>query len=238
MANIILYNSDNYDPIFNEKWAKELKEEYIRIYNDADDYEIESNIQSDMELCEKEDFNNIVNEISKSTEYLLLHYPHKNNANEMIFNRANYDFGGTIQDLMDSHHPSTINNITIGVDEKGTLFIDIHSGNATYPTRTEIKSLTKKGQNIIDTFDDSSDLSTKNAGWFRNLSKNGFDEEDLYKTLWENPKFSENIIETLKLDDDCMIPNAHKLRELNDSIKPKAKKPKTKQKSNNFEMTM
>lgn len=216
MGNIILYDSDNYSPILNEEWAKEIKEHYAEECNDN---EMEHRVQQEMEINQEEDFNNVVNEINKCVGNCLVYYPWlEQTTAEMAFDRAYSDFANTIQEIIDSHRNSSINNITIGVTETGTLFIDISSGNATFPTHTEIKVLTENGQNIIDNFDDSSDMRRENAGWFDNLSDNGFDEEDLYKVLWQNPKFSENIIKYLKLDDDCMLPNAHKLQELLDNL--------------------
>lgn len=217
MKDIILYDTDNYSPILNEEWAKQLAEDYGD--EEMDNDELENRIQEFMDLQQEEDFDNVVKEINESVGNLLVYYPWlEQSVGEMAFDRAHSDFTNTIEEIIDSHRNSCINNITIGIDETGTLFIDISSGNAMFPTRTKIKSLTENGQNIIDNFDDSSDMRRENAGWFDNLSDNGFDEEDLYRVLWENPKFSESVLKSLKLNDDCMLPNAHKLKELLDTL--------------------
>lgn len=106
-------------------------------------------------------------------------------------------FKEQLQEFYKHHEHSVINETAIGVDENGTLFVKIHSGNATFPQRYEIKCLTPLGQEIWESFENSDDSrDEENYGAFDSLHKafNGyFGAEDLCKILWNNPKYSQQV---------------------------------------------
>ena len=106
-------------------------------------------------------------------------------------------FKEQLQEFYKHHKHSVINETAVGVDENGTLFVKIHSGNATYSQRYEIKCLTPLGQEIWESFENSDDSrDEENYGAFDSLHKafNGeFGTEDLCKILWNNPKYSQQV---------------------------------------------
>ena len=106
-------------------------------------------------------------------------------------------FKEQLQEFYKHHEHSVINETAVGVDENGTLFVKIHSGNATYSQRYEIKCLTPLGQEIWESFENSDDSrDEENYGAFDSLHKafNGeFGAEDLCKILWNNPKYSQQV---------------------------------------------
>lgn len=106
-------------------------------------------------------------------------------------------FKEQLQEFYKHHEHSVIDETAVGVDENGTLFVKIHSGNATFSQRYEIKCLTPLGQEIWESFENSDDSrDEENYGAFDSLHKafNGeFGAEDLCKILWNNPKYSQQV---------------------------------------------
>ena len=132
-----------------------------------------------------------------STPLFITHNPTTNLRSTSFEVNGLDSFKEQLQEFYKHHEHSVINETAVGVDENGTLFVKIHSGNATFSQRYEIKCLTPLGQEIWESFENSDDsLDEENYGAFESLHKafNGeFGAEDLCKILWNNPKYSQQV---------------------------------------------
>lgn len=194
------------------------------LFNDLDYYDTSNRFWSDdydQHQCDT-DFERMCENIDDglkkyatsqySTPFFITHNPTPH-LSPTSFEVNGFDsFKEQLQEFYKHHEYSVIDETAVGVDENGTLFVKIHSGNATFSQRYEIKCLTPLGQEIWESFKNSDDRrDEQNYGAFDSLHKafNGeFGAEDLCKILWNNPKYSQQVeVSGIKYDKNTFQEN-------------------------------
>lgn len=184
MKKTMLFNDLDYYDTSNRFWV----DDYDQHQCDADFKQLCENIDDGLKKCATSQY---------STPFFITHNP-TTNSRSTSFEVNGFDsFEEQLQEFYKQHQHSVIDETAVGVDENGTLFVKIHSGNATFSQRYEIKCLTPLGQEIWESFENSDDRrDEENYGAFDSLHKafNGeFGAEDLCKILWNNPKYSQQV---------------------------------------------
>ena len=184
MTKVILYNDEYYTFYEESELYKGLVEQYKDDFGEEPSRE---QIEADIQMLCNDEYRRVLDNIQNSMSDRFMMEDCDSHHSEPPFS-IGADFENELRDIIEN-----CNNFKIGVDEDGNLYVDVISGNANFYHRYAFKNLSFDAQSILDNVEDSSDGRRENNGWFENLTNCGFDEQDLFKAFWENPKFTQQI---------------------------------------------